>query len=131
MVLVVTGFYGSLTALLILALTFNVVKMRRRFKIGVGDGGNMQLKIANRAHGNLLENTAIVLLLLATAEANGLGHFWLHSLGLIWIVARVLHAIGLIQGEGGYHFGRASGTLATWLVILVLALVNIGLFLTS
>jgi len=40
MPLIVTGFYASLTGLLIIALAYRVVKLRRSQKIGLGDGGN-------------------------------------------------------------------------------------------
>lgn len=91
----------------------------------LGDGGNDALHLANRVHGNLLENAPIALLLLVLAEANGMAGVWLHLLGTIWLVARLLHAIGLTQGKGGYHPGRFLGTLFTWISILVLALFNL------
>ncbi len=121
----VTGLYASLTGLLIVALAYRVVKLRRGQKIGLGDGGNSTLALANRVHVNLIENAPIVLILMLVAEAGGLPAFYLHCLGTVWIVARLLHAIGLTQGQGGYHFGRFWGVLLTWLVIISLALVNL------
>lgn len=121
----VTGLYASLTGLLIVALAYRVVKLRRGQKIGLGDGGNSALALANRVHVNLIENAPIVLILMLVAEADGLPAFYLHCFGTVWIVARLLHAIGLTQGQGGYHFGRFWGVLLTWLVIISLALVNL------
>lgn len=109
MPLIVTGFYASLTGLLIIALAYRVVKLRRSQKIGLGDGGNNALALANRVHANLIENAPIVLILMLVAEAGGLAHFYLHCFGTVWIVARLLHAIGLTQGKGGYHLGRFWG----------------------
>jgi uncharacterized membrane protein YecN with MAPEG domain len=129
MTLMVTGLYAGLTALLVLALSYKVVKFRRANKIGIGDGGHQGLSIAIRAHGNLIENAPIVLILLALAEVNGMPAYLIHCLGTVWIVARLLHAIGLTQGQGGTHFGRFWGVLATWIVLLVLAVANIGFFL--
>ncbi|MBW3527164.1 MAPEG family protein [Shewanella sp. NKUCC05_KAH] len=125
MSLMVTGLYASLTGLLIVALAYRVVKLRRGQKIGLGDGGNSALALANRVHVNLIENAPIVLILMLVAEAGGLSAFYLHCFGTVWIVARLLHAIGLTQGQGGYHFGRFWGVLLTWLVIISLALVNL------
>jgi len=65
------------------------------------------------------------------AEAGGLAHFYLHCFGTVWIVARLLHAIGLTQGKGGYHLGRFWGVLLTWLVTISLALVNLVHFAQS
>ncbi|MBP6520936.1 MAG: MAPEG family protein [Shewanella sp.] len=107
------------------ALAYRVVKLRRGQKIGLGDGGNSTLALANRVHVNLIENAPIVLILMLVAEAGGLPAFYLHCFGTVWIVARLLHAIGLTQGQGGYHFGRFWGVLLTWLVIISLALVNL------
>ena len=129
MTLMVSGLYAGLTALLVLALSYKVVKFRRANKIGIGDGGHQGLSIAIRAHGNLIENAPIALILLALAELNGMPVYLIHSLGTAWIVARLLHAIGLNQGQGGHHFGRFWGVLATWIVLLVLAVANIGFFL--
>ncbi|MCH1931419.1 MAPEG family protein [Shewanella sp. A25] len=131
MSLMVTGFYASLTALLMVVLAYRVVKIRRLEKIGIGDGGNKALALAGRVHANLIENAPIVLILLALAEANGLAPLYLHCLGTLWIVARLLHAIGLTKGRGGYHFGRFFGVLFTWLVSLILALINLGYFVSS
>ncbi|MCS6180233.1 MAPEG family protein [Shewanella baltica] len=125
MSLMVTGLYASLTGLLIVALAYRVVKLRRGQKIGMGDGGNNALALANRVHVNLIENAPIVLILMLVAEASGLPVFYLHCFGTVWIVARLLHAIGLTQGQGGYHFGRFWGVLLTWIVIISLALVNL------
>ncbi|MCB2384301.1 MAPEG family protein [Shewanella sp. SR1] len=125
MSLMVTGLYASLTGLLIVALAYRVVKVRKSHKIGLGDGGNNALALANRVHVNLIENAPIVLILMLVAEAGGLPVFYLHCFGTVWIVARLLHAIGLTQGQGGYHFGRFWGVLLTWIVIISLALVNL------
>jgi uncharacterized membrane protein YecN with MAPEG domain len=129
MTLMVSGLYAGLTALLVLALSYKVVKFRRVNKIGIGDGGHQGLSIAIRAHGNLMENAPIVLILLALAEFNGMPVYLIHCLGTAWIVARLLHAIGLNQGQGGHHFGRFWGVLTTWIVLLILAVANIGFFI--
>ncbi|MEH6736419.1 MAG: MAPEG family protein [Shewanella sp.] len=129
MTLMISGLYAGLTALLVLALSYKVVKFRRVNKIGIGDGGHQGLSIAIRAHGNLIENAPIVLILLALAELNGMPVYLIHCLGTAWIVARLLHAIGLNQGQGGHHFGRFWGVLITWIILLILAVANIGFFI--
>ncbi|WP_144211486.1 MAPEG family protein [Shewanella donghaensis] len=129
MSLMISGFYASITALLVLGLSIRVIKQRRINKIGIGDGGNSELALAQRVHENLLENAPMVLILFILAENNGLSAALLHCFGTIWIVARLLHAIGLSKGKGGLHFGRKWGVLLTWLVLLGLTIVNIGFFL--
>lgn len=46
MTLMISGLYAGLTAVLVLALSYKVVKFRRANKIGIGDGGHQGLSIA-------------------------------------------------------------------------------------
>ena len=131
MLLAISGLYISLTALLTVLLTYRVIKLRRTHKIGIGTAGNESLTLSQRVHGNLLENAPIALLLLVVAELNGSSSLMLHVFGCVWIIARVLHAIGLTQGKGGYHIGRFWGMILTWSVIVGLALVNLFAYVMS
>lgn len=131
MPLAISGLYISLTALLIIALAYRVIKLRRLHKIGIGFAGNDALNLACRVHENLLENAPIAMLLFVAAESNGTSAAVLHSVGTLWIVSRLMHAIGLTQGQGGYHFGRFWGVLMTWAVIVGLVGVNIVAFASS
>ncbi|QYK04978.1 MAPEG family protein [Shewanella zhangzhouensis] len=126
MPLPVTALYLSLSALLMLVFAWGVVRLRRSEKIGLGAGHSKGLEVAIRVHGNFLEYAPMVLLLLACAELNGLSPLYLHVLGASWLIARILHGIGLTQGRGGYHAGRFYGTLLTWILVLVLALINLA-----
>ncbi|WP_153915537.1 MAPEG family protein [Shewanella sp. TC10] len=129
MSLMISGFYASLTALLAIGLSIRVIKQRRINKVGIGTGGNSDLALAKRVHENLLENAPMALILFMLAEFNGLSPAILHCFGTIWIVARLLHAIGLTAGKGGVHTGRVWGVLLTWVVTVGLAIVNIGFFI--
>ncbi|QYK01630.1 MAPEG family protein [Shewanella psychrotolerans] len=125
----VSGFYIGLTAIMAVYFSWRVVKLRRGLKIGLGTDGNQALTLASRVHANLIENAPIVMALLLVAEMNGLAEVYIHLIGTVWLVARMLHAIGLTQGLGGYHFGRFWGVLLTWILILTLSVVNIGYFI--
>lgn len=121
----ITALYAGLSALLIIALAFRVVAFRRGNKVGLGSGGHHMGQVLVRAHANAVEYVPLALLLMLIAEINGLSDVWLHCLGGALILGRALHAVGLIAGKGGYHFGRFTGTSLTWLVILVLAVIDI------
>ncbi|NKF52210.1 MAPEG family protein [Shewanella sp. WXL01] len=125
----VSGLYVSLTALLIIALSLYVIKMRRKHRVGIGDGEHRELSIAIRTQANLIENAPIVLLLIVLAEANGLSILWLHLLGCVWLFARIIHPYGLVKSNGGIHWGRYYGMALTWIVVLALAGVNVGFYL--
>ncbi len=127
----ISGLYISITAILVVVFAMRVVKLRRKHKIGLGSSGNEELRLANRVHANLVENAPIAMILLLVAELNHLPDLFLHSLGVMWVIGRILHAIGLTQGRGGYHLGRFFGGLLSWLVILTLASINLGYFLSS
>ncbi|GIU21678.1 MAPEG family protein [Shewanella sp. MBTL60-007] len=130
MPLLISGLYLSLSALLMVILTYRVIRLRRIHKIGIGSEGNSALILAQRVHANFLENAPITMLLLVVAEGNGISAAVLHLFGTLWIVSRLMHAIGLTQGRGGYHFGRFWGVLMTWAVIIGLVATNLFAFVT-
>ncbi|SBV33445.1 Membrane-associated proteins in eicosanoid and glutathione metabolism (MAPEG) [uncultured Sphingopyxis sp.] len=105
-------------ALLNLWLALRVGRVRTKEKVFIGDGGNDLLTRRMRAHSNFVENTAFVLILLALVEL-GLGSsMWLWGVGALYLVARILHALGM----DGMLWGRMVGTIVTMLTQLGLAL---------
>ncbi len=124
----ITLFYASLSALLLIGLSVQVVRLRRQLRIGVGSGGNPQLECAIRAHGNFCEYVPIALLLLLALElAASLPGWALHLLGGMLVVGRLLHGFfGLNRGPGT-SFGRFFGTLLTWLMIVAAAVTGLWL----
>jgi uncharacterized protein len=118
----VTGLYAALTALLVVALAARVARLRMRLRVGIGDGGHPELGRAIRAHGNLIENAPLLLLLLLIAElSHALPTGALHAAGTMIVAGRALHAAGLSR-SGGTSPGRFAGMLLTWLAFLGLAL---------
>jgi len=115
----ITGLYAALCALLLLALSGRVVALRRRLRVGIGDGGDPALARAIRAQANAIEYIPLLLVMLLIAENNGAGVLLLHACGIALVAARVLHAIGL-SASAGTSFGRFWGTLGTWGLLLVL-----------
>lgn len=117
----ITGLYAALGALLILLLAARVIWLRNSRKVGIGSGGDEQLARAIRAHANAIEYLPIALLLLLILELDQTRPALLHLFGIVLIVARVLHALGL-SAKSGYSAGRAIGIVITFLVILAMAL---------
>ncbi len=91
----ITSIYASLSALLIIKLAFSVIKLRRKNKISVGDGGIDELHLAIRTHANAVEYIPITLMLLLTLELNGAPKMLIHGLGILLIIGRIIHAMGL------------------------------------
>lgn len=117
----ITGIYVALATLLVLILAGRVSLGRGRAQVGIGDGGDHDLIKRIRAHANALENLPLALLLLLMLELDQTQPLWLHVFGCVLIVGRILHAVGLSSSSKA-SFGRLVGTLLTWGVMLVMAL---------
>jgi len=111
--------YISILSLLVLLLAIQVVRIRMSAAIGIGDGGNHQMVRQIRVHANLLENLLPFSFLFALAELNNAPILFLHSTGVVFIIARILHAMGLSE-KSGMSKGRFRGTLFSWVCILAL-----------
>ncbi|MFZ5556761.1 MAG: MAPEG family protein [Pseudomonadota bacterium] len=118
--------YASLNAALFLGLSWRVVRLRRRYRVGIGYNGKQDLNRAIRVHANFSEYVPLALVLLLGLELAGLSSLALHLLGGTLLAGRLLHAHGLGR-ESGRSPGRSLGTGLTWLVIGVSALLGIGL----
>jgi hypothetical protein len=108
---------AGLLGLLAAALTMNVGRMRTKKRIFLGDGGDAEMIGAIRAHGNLLELTPLILILLWMMHGP-LGHRLADILAIILVVARFLHAGGML---GLMPYGRPTGAVTTTAVLVVAA----------
>jgi uncharacterized protein len=126
----ITALYAGVYALLLLVLAARVSRHRMRLKVGLGDGGDPGLTRAIRVHGNSVEWMLPMLVLLLVAELNHANALFLHACGSIFLVARVVHAVGLSRASGTSP-GRFGGTSVSWLVIGVLAVWDIVAFVRT
>lgn len=124
----ITGLYAGILGLLMLALMANVGRLRGQKDVALGNpGGDRDLLIADRRHMNFIENVPLALLLLAIIEANGAPHLWVHILGAVLVIARVIHPFGL-KPETMASVCRLIGAGGTMLVTLVASIMAIWLF---
>lgn len=112
--------YAGLLGLVLIALSVQVVRARRRFRVGLGTGTEEGLQQAVRVQANFTEYVPYAVLLLVLAEISGLPAAAVHVAGVLLVVSRLLHAVGL-SGSPGRSFGRFYGTAGTWLVIIGLS----------
>ncbi|MDP1772574.1 MAG: MAPEG family protein [Methylobacter sp.] len=119
----ITSIYASLSALIIVKLALSVIKLRRKNRVSVGDGGNEELQLAIRTHANAVEYIPITLLLLLTLELNGAPTILIHILGATLLVGRILHAIGLPTKD---FRKRVLGMQITIYLLIGLAILNIS-----
>lgn len=124
---------GTLLALqAVLMLT--VGAHRNRTATGAGLNGDMTLERLVRRHGNLAENAAFFVLIAALYEMM-FGRTWLLlGLGVIFFLARILHALAFSSNSGshlvdargagrGFILMRVAGAGLTVLSAFVLGLV--------
>lgn len=104
-------------ALLNIWIAMRVGRVRGEAKVSIGDGGDERLIRRMRAHSNYVENTPFVLILLALVELSAGSSIWLWAVGALYLVARILHAIGM----DGLGWARGAGITVTMLIQLGLA----------
>jgi hypothetical protein len=120
----VTAIYAALLATLVILLLLVVVRLRRGFKVGIGDGGNRELARAIRVHANAVENIPLFLILLALYELNGGGALVAHGIGATFLLSRVAHAGGLLRSAGPSP-ARVLGTAGNVACLITLAILNL------
>ena len=118
MELEITSLYAVAATILFLVLTYRTIKMRAAKKISILHNGDMDLALRMRQHGNFIENVPLALILMAIAEVQGAGSIWLHTMGVLLIIARILHPIGL-KIENPAHPLRILGGLGTHAAMLI------------
>ena len=114
----VTGLYTGLTIILAIILGAGIGFYRGKKNISVGDGGDPEVLLRMRRHGNLVETAALTLLAMAIIEINGAPNALLHGLGVAYILSRIAHPIGL-QVDSVSHPLRAIGAMGSTLVMLI------------
>ena len=110
-------------ALINLWLGIRIGQVRGKAKIFVGDGGHEPLIRRMRAQANFVENAPLVLALIGLIELGAGTSTWLWVAASAFLVARVLHGLGM----DGWGLGRGVGTGVSMVVMLGLALYAIAL----
>ncbi len=104
-------------ALIAVWLAVRISIVRRREKIWIGDGNSPRLVARMRAQANFVEYAPFVLILLALLELARGPSLFAWGYGAAFVVARVLHPLGM----DGWKPGRMIGAIVTMLVLLLLA----------
>ena len=121
----VTSLYAAILAFLFVYLSIRVIGRRRASRVALGIGGDRDLERRARVQANFAEYVPLTLVLLLLVELAGLPHLMLHTAGVVLIVGRILHAIG-VSGEPEDFRLRTAGMAATFVVILFLAIALLG-----
>ena len=76
MTLSITPVYAAIFAIIFVLLSVRTLRERRKARVAVGGGGNIQLLRAARAHANFAEYTPFALLLITFMELKGLSQWY-------------------------------------------------------
>lgn len=113
----VTPLYVALLGLICIPLTLRVGLYRVKNKINLGDGDDAEMQRRIRGHANFIETVPLAVLLLLVMDLMGAGAPWLHALGSLLVVGRLLHYLGLTRL--GPFACRPIGMVATLSVYLI------------
>jgi len=113
-------------------LGMRIARLRRDFRVNVGDGGHEPLLRRMRAQANFIEHAPFVLIMLGALELSGANRLALTALAGIFIVARVLHGLGMddLQHQRLRAYGMISSSLVS-LALMIWAIICAAGFVLS
>ena len=125
--------YLGVLGLLYAFLGLRVARTRRGNKIGFGDGDNLYLRSAIRAHAHFAEYVPIIVIMNAFLEMGGAPSAQMHVLLGTLTLSRVLHPFGMHAKPMTPQFivGRIVGMILTVFVLVASALLLLRRFALS
>jgi len=126
--LLITSIIASVLTIVFIKLSFAVIGLRRKNKVGLGSGGHEDLERAIRAQGNFAEYVPFGIILLACLELNGAPWWLVAILGIALIIGRLLHAKGINVPPPDFS-KRVLGMKFTFTTLITLIVLNLALSL--
>lgn len=121
----ITSIIASVLAIIFIKLSFAVIGLRRKNKIGLGSGGHDDLERAIRAQGNFSEYVPLGLILIACLELND-APWWMVAIpGIALILGRMIHAKGMNTPPPDFS-KRVLGMQFTFFTLITLVVLNLG-----
>ncbi len=124
----ITPIYAALLGLILLVLSVQTIRLRRRFQVAVGAGGEPLLERAMRVHANFCEYVPIAVVLLFFFERLVGAGWWVHVLGIFLLTGRILHAYGVRRVDEDLRL-RITGMSLTFVVLLATSAGILGSYL--
>jgi uncharacterized membrane protein YecN with MAPEG domain len=113
-----TAPYFSAFGLLTIVHSARVIRLRRQHQVGLGHGNIPELERMIRVFGNHAEYVPVGLILLFALEFVQAPVWYLHLTGLLLLVGRIIHALGLGRTAGASR-GRVAGMMMTFASLLL------------
>lgn len=120
MMIAVSTTYAAILGLLFVPFTAYVGLYRAKHNILLLDGGDQELARRIRAQGNFIETVPLAIILIILMDINGASATWLHALGSVLVVSRVIHYVTIATNPGN-SVPRALGMVGTLGVYLAAA----------
>lgn len=127
MLFTVTPLFALPLAAIYLILWFRVTSLRSATGTSIGDGGNKELLLRVRQHGNFAEWSSFVLILMILAEGMDAPDLYIYISGALLLIGRIAHPFGLKIDNAAHplrYVGNGTNILAT-LNLMVCLGVNI------
>ncbi|MDO8692798.1 MAG: MAPEG family protein [Sheuella sp.] len=123
--LLVTSIIAAVLTSIFIKLSFAVIGLRRKNKVGLGSGGHEDLERAIRAQGNFAEYIPFGIILVSCLELNG-APWWLVAVpGITLIIGRLIHAVGINVPPPDFS-KRILGMQFTFMTLITLIFLNLG-----
>ena len=130
MTFAVTPLYALPLALIVLVLFIRVSSKRSALNLSFGDNDDISLRQRIRQHGNFVEWTSMVLILMILAEGMGAPAIYLHISGALLLIGRIAHPFGLKVDTAAHplrYVGNGTNILATVNLMVCLGVNILGL----
>lgn len=113
--------YAALLSFILVFLSVKVILGRFKNKVSLGDGGHASMITLIRTHANFTEYVPFALILIMGVEFLGYSSTVVHTLGVILILARLGHIVGMTS-KGSVGPARPAGMITTFSVMIVSAI---------
>lgn len=123
----VTALYAGILGLMAMTLSSMAGMRRGKTGISIGDGGDPNMLLAVRRHGNFVEYVPLILILVALLEMKGISSTSVHVMLGALVLFRFAHAVGL-KADTTQGLGRLIGAMGTAIVLVVASVWNIVAF---
>jgi uncharacterized membrane protein YecN with MAPEG domain len=123
--LLITSIVTATLTIIFVKLSFAVIGLRRKNKVGLGNGGHEDLERAIRAQGNFAEYVPIGIILIACLELNGAPWYLVAIPGITLILGRWIHAKGINIPPPDFS-KRGLGMKLTFGTLISLAVLNLA-----
>ena len=123
--LLITSIIASVLTIIFIKLSFAVIGLRRKNKVGLGSGGHEDLERAIRAQGNFAEYVPMGMILIACLELNAAPWWLVAAPGIALIIGRLIHAKGINTPPPDFS-KRVLGMKFTFFTLIALVALNVG-----